>query len=58
MKKEKLYPITYNGKRYYEEDCDEVFVCFYNDRYALNHLGGVYMSEGIWVYPDGQLDEF
>ena len=25
MKEEKLFPVYFNGKKYYEKDCDDVF---------------------------------
>lgn len=53
-----LYPIYYDGVWWYEEDCDDVFVCFYHDRYSLNFEMGVYVAEGIWVYPDGKKEEW
>jgi len=60
MKKQKnsLFPILFNGKQYYEKDCDGIFLCFYTCRESLNDLNGVYMSEDMWVYPDGSMDEF
>jgi hypothetical protein len=54
----KLFPLKYDGKIYYEEDCDDVFICFYHCRESLNDECGVYMAEGIWVYPDGSMDEW
>jgi hypothetical protein len=55
---EVLYPVRYNGKDWYEKDCDGIFVAMYHTRSALNGLGGVYLSEGDWVYPDGKIEEF
>lgn len=57
MIQEHLFPITYNGKEYYEKDCDEMYITFYNDVMALNENGGVYMSDGMWVYPDGTMED-
>ena len=56
MKKGKkhLYPISYNGKQYYEEDCDDLFVSFYHDSYALNDDCMVYISDGLWISPSGK----
>jgi len=47
-----MFPIYYNGKKYYEEDCDEVFLAFYEP--AAMTPFGVYMSEGVWITPDGK----
>lgn len=58
MKEEKLYPIYYNDKYWEEEDCNDVFVCFYHTRESLNFEMGVYVSEGVWVYPDGRMDDW
>jgi len=62
MKKKKaeneLYPIYYNGKEYYEEDCNDVFAAYYTCPEALNVEGGVYVSEGTWIYPDGRTEEW
>ena len=58
MKKESLFPVYFNGKKYFEKDCDDVFLSFYHCKEALNGLGGVYSSAGLWVYPDGSMDEF
>ena len=54
---EQLYPVYCKGKKYSEEECDDVYTAFYHSRDALGFDGGVYMSEGIWIYPDGSTDE-
>lgn len=53
-----LYPIYYDGVWWNEEDCDDIFISFYHGRYCLNSEMGVYVSEGIWVYPDGEMGEW
>tara|TARA_B110000858_G_C17777253_1_gene462857 strand:+ start:109 stop:285 length:177 start_codon:yes stop_codon:yes gene_type:complete len=58
MKENNLYPVHYNGKKYFEKDCDEMFLCFYHTIHALNGEGGVYMSEDVWIYPDGSMSEY
>lgn len=58
MKKEKLFPVIFNGEKYYEKDCSDIFLAFYHDRNSLNCLGGVYLSDGEWIYPDGSMDDF
>ena len=36
MKKEqKLFPIDFNGKKYYEKDCDDLFLMLYTCKEAL-----------------------
>lgn len=55
---ENLFPVNFDGKDYYKKDCDDMFLSFYDCREALNDLGGVYMFEGTWVYPDGSMDEY
>ena len=58
MENEELFPVYFNGKKYYEKDCNDVFLACYHCREALNGLSGVYLSEGIWVYPDGSMDDY
>ncbi|GGE27203.1 hypothetical protein [Psychroflexus planctonicus] len=53
-----LFPLTYKSKSYYEKDCDDVFLTFYFSPMALNHKNGVYMAEGLWVYPDGEMASY
>lgn len=53
-----VFPVTFNGKQYYEKDCNDAFLAFYSEKEALNFEGGVYMAEGTWVYPDGSMGEF
>ncbi len=54
-KEENLFPVYYSGKEYYEKDCNAVFLAFYDCKEALNWANGVYVSEGIYVYPDGAM---
>ncbi len=58
MKEDKLFPVHFDGEKYYEKDCDDFFLGFYHSKESLNGLGGVYLSEGTWVYPDGSMDEY
>ena len=58
MSKEQLFPIYFNGKDYNEEDCNDIFLGFYHTTDALNGEGGVYLSDGIWIYPDGSMEEY
>ena len=52
-----LYPITYNGVVYTEKNVDEVFECFYTCREAVLSDGSVYMSDNMYVFPDGEMVE-
>lgn len=54
----KMYPVNYDGKLWDKEDCDDIFLSFYHCREALNAIGGVYLAEGTWVYPDGKMEEW
>jgi hypothetical protein len=54
---EPLYPVVYNDKIYYKKDCDELFIDMYRFRYMLNENGGIYLSEDMWLYPDGSMKE-
>lgn len=53
-----LYPIEYEGKEYTEENVDPIFDSFYTCKEALNKNNGVYMTEDIWIYPDGSTGEW
>lgn len=58
-----LYPIEYNGRFYYWEDCDELFVQFYTNEDILSADCSICVSDGLWLYPDGssydeELDEY
>jgi len=54
MRELKLYPIYYEGKKYTEEECNDIFKAFYTCIEAYNHDVGVYVSEGMWIGPDGE----
>lgn len=53
-----MFPVYFNGKEYNEKDCDDLFLSFYTCVEALNSEGGVYVSEGMWTYPDGSTGEW
>ena len=53
MKEESIWPVLYNGKKWYEKDCDELYVSMYEFREQLNLESGIYLTEGICLYPDG-----
>lgn len=50
---ENLYPIFFQGKNWYEKDCDEVFVCYYHSRYSLDGAMSVYVGDGERIMPNG-----
>ncbi len=56
-KSKKMYPVTYKGREYKEEDCDDLFNVFYHERDSLEDDGSVYMLGGDYVYPDGTIRE-
>ena len=56
-KRRELFPIHYNGKSYYEKDCDSIFLSFYFTRNALDIENSVYIAEGMRVFPDGEMIE-
>lgn len=56
METEELFPVYFNEKEYFEKDCDDLFLAFYHDADMLNNSGGVYMGDGLCVYPDGSMD--
>jgi hypothetical protein len=51
------YPI----EQYEREDCDELFIQMYESsgigRMALNLDGGYYMTEGVYLFPDGSFGD-
>jgi len=53
-----MFPVYYEDDVYYEKDCGSLFLAFYGSRHSLNPMGGVYMSEGMWVYPDDSMDDY
>lgn len=57
-KEERIYPVIYDDKYWYEKDCDELFIDLYEVKEQLNPEGGIYMAEGLWLYPDGSMDYY
>ena len=58
MIEENLFPIRFEGKEYFEKDCHYLFSVFYTCPEALSADSSVYVSDGLWVYPDGStIDE-
>lgn len=52
-----LYPINFEGKEMYEDDCDRMFVAYYTCVEALGVDQSVYAFDGIRIKPDGTLSE-
>ena len=48
-----MFPVIYKNNEYFEKDCDEVFLSFYECEEALNHESMVYISDGVWRAPNG-----
>ncbi len=55
MQNRKLYPILYMGINYTEETINDVFDAFYHSISCVRDDGGIYMFEGMVVYPDGSM---
>lgn len=55
--KNQLYPVYFDNKTFFEEDCDGVFVSFYQHPQALMPDMSVYVGEDIFLYPDGTLQK-
>jgi hypothetical protein len=58
MKDKNIWPVLYKDKLWYEKDCDELFINMYEFREQLNSEGGIYLSEDVWIYPDGSMSEW
>lgn len=58
MEEKDLYPIKYNDKLWFYKDCDELFRDMYYTKEQLNSECGVYLSEDMWIYPDGSMGEW
>lgn len=59
MDKEKeLFPVIHQGKQWEKKECDTTFLCFYSTKISLNEDGGVYLSDGMWVYPSGLIEKY
>ena len=55
MKKKSLFPIFFNGKAYFKKDCNATFLDFYTCEEALCGSCSVYISDDIYIYPDGSM---
>lgn len=55
MSKNKLYPVVYMGAEYTEETISEVFETFYHSKSSVRSDGGIYMFDGMVIYPDGSM---
>lgn len=50
-----LYPINFNGIDMYEEDCDQIFVTFYNSVESLGWDKSVYVNKDVGrILPNGE----
>lgn len=50
------FPIIYNNEKYHRNQCASIFLDFYGGNGTLNHNGGAYMTDGMFVYPNGFID--
>ena len=55
---EKIYPIIWKDKKWYYEDCDDIFRMMYEFEMQLNSECGIYLTEGRCMYPDGTTGEY
>lgn len=51
-----MFPFYYAGHMWKEEDCDPMFLCFYNSVESIHLDGGVYAYEGMRIFPDGKIE--
>lgn len=50
------YPVYYNGKEYYEDDCGDIFLAVYHNRYCLTDENSVYLGSKSYVFPDDTMN--
>lgn len=55
MKDSELFPIYYNGRNYYREHCDKVFLAHYTARTNLYCGHSLYLGENMGMGPDGRI---
>ena len=48
-----MFPVFYKNNPYLEKDCDSIFLQFYECEEALNLDNMVYVSDGVWIAPNG-----
>jgi len=58
MSRKSLFPILFNGKTYFRKDCNPIFLDFYTCEESLCESCCVYMSDDIFIYPDGSMSSF
>lgn len=51
----RMFPLSYKGKLYYEKDCNDVFLAFYHDSSCLQEDTSVYMMGSDRIFPDGRM---
>lgn len=49
------FPFEFEGKVYYEKDCDKIFLQFYEGWFSLTPEG-CYVAEGIYILPNGKMN--
>lgn len=47
------FPIMYDGFLYEKEDCHQDFLELYEGKFMLQSDGGIYITEGMCIFPDG-----
>jgi hypothetical protein len=52
-----MFPVIYKNNKYFKEDCDYTFLAFYECEESLNSEGMIYLSEHIWIAPNGETIE-
>jgi hypothetical protein len=55
---EEIWPVLYNGELWYREDCDELYVSMYEFREQLIYNGGIYLTDGKYIFPDGSYGDY
>ena len=51
----RIYPVVYKGVKYEKNMCCDLFVKSCTHEFLLNGLGGVYLGDGVAVYPNGEI---
>lgn len=53
MEKKSIYPVSFEGKLWFENQVDETFKSFYHTRDALDWQNSVYVGDGLRIFPNG-----
>lgn len=51
------FPIMHDGLLYEEKDCHEDFLDLYEGKFMLGFDGGIYLCDGMYMYPDGNMGD-